>query len=317
MRYYDLNIAPVGAKVPFRRWTSHPNGVFDPGALNVEFDMPLSTYDTPMGMQTITVHGISLQDLTNAQQFVGMQIVMKAGMQAGLPLANPKQAGTILVGQVFQSFGNWEGTEMTLDFVVTASIYGPTSPGNLVLNWTAGMELSTALLNCFAVAYPTYPTVINISSNLVAPEDHKGFYTSLDSLASWLRQYTSDQLLNTVYIAIQGGKIQIFDSLYSPPPTQLAFADMIGQPTWIAPNIMQVKTVMRADMVLGGILKMPQGLQNQPGIVLTSAKSYPSNEKYQSAFQGTFKIIQLRQVGNFRTPDGASWATILNCSVNG
>ena len=43
MRYYDLSLTKTGATTPYLRWTSHPKGVYDPGALNIEFDMPTST----------------------------------------------------------------------------------------------------------------------------------------------------------------------------------------------------------------------------------------------------------------------------------
>ncbi|MEB2545195.1 hypothetical protein [Burkholderia cenocepacia] len=78
---------------------------------------------------------------------------------------------------------------------------------------------------------------------------------------------------------------------------------------------MQVKLVMRADIQLGTELLMPRGLQNTPGIVLTSSASMPSNQKYKSAFQGKFVVNDLRHIGNFRALDGASWVTVANCGV--
>jgi hypothetical protein len=34
--------------------------------------MPVAAYHTPVGGGTVTVHGIALQDLSQAQQFAGM-----------------------------------------------------------------------------------------------------------------------------------------------------------------------------------------------------------------------------------------------------
>jgi hypothetical protein len=329
MRYYDITVTPVGGTTPFRRWTSHPNGIFDPGALNVEFDIPIVGYGTPMGGQSVTVEGVPLQDLLQAYQFgpqvvdgvqqPGMMFSMKGGMQAGLPLANPTQAGIITAGQIFQSFGNWEGTEMTLDFVLNPAQYSLDLPGNIVLNWTANTLLSQALRETLSVAYPDLPLSINISDQLVQNHDEIHFCSTLDQLAQVLTEITQGNFLGSSYpgvsITIQGGKLFVLDSTFTPNTVQLAFTDFVGQPTWIAPNVMQIKLVMRGDIQLGTTLKMPLGLQNNPGIVLTSASSMPSSLKYKSSFQGNFLVNELRQVGNYRSPDGASWVTIANCSV--
>ncbi|WP_261524796.1 hypothetical protein [Burkholderia multivorans] len=319
MRYYDITITPEGGTKPFRRWTSHPNGKFDPGALNIEFDIPVATYGTPLGGQSLLIEGVPLEDLLQAQQFAGMNLTMKGGMQAGLPLANPKQAGLIAAGQVWQSFGNWEGTEMTLDFVLNPALYTLDEPGNIVLNWTAGMTLAQALKQTLSVAYPTMPALINISDKLVQTHDEVHRCSTLEQLAQLLVEVTQGNFLGSDYagvqITIQAGQIVVYDSTYKPNTVQLAFTDFVGQPTWIAPNVMQVKLVMRADIQLGSELLMPQGLQNTPGIVLTSSSSLPSSLKYKSAFQGKFSVIELRHIGNFRALDGASWATIANCAV--
>jgi hypothetical protein len=318
-RYYDITLTPEGASKPVRRWTSHPNGVFDPGALNVEFDIPVTTYGTPVGGQSITIEGVPLADLLQAQQFAGMKFSMKGGMLAGLPLANPKQSGLITVGQVFQTFGNWEGTEMTLDLVLNPSQYTLDNPGNFVLSWRAGQQLSDALLQTLSVAYPDTIIEITISDRLVQSHDEVHRCSTLEQLAQMLVEITQGHFLGDGYdgvqITMQGGKIIVYDSTQQPTVVQLAFTDFVGQPTWIEPNIMQIKLVMRADLQLGTQVKMPQGLQNSPGIVLTSASSLPSNLKYKSSFQGSFEVIELRQVGNYRSSDGSSWVTIAKCAV--
>ncbi len=103
MRYYDITLTPQGSSTPIKEWTSHPNGNYNPSAQEIEFDILTAPFGTPVGAQAITIYGISLQDLTNAQQFAGMSITISAGMKAGLPLANPKQSGVILVGTVWQA----------------------------------------------------------------------------------------------------------------------------------------------------------------------------------------------------------------------
>lgn len=319
MRYYDLIVTRPGESKPYRRWTSHPSGTtgpFDPGALDIEFDMPVLPYATPTGGQTLSIHGVSLEDLTQAQQFAGLNVELKAGFQKGLPLANPAQSGTILTAQIFQSFGNWEGTDMTLDFVLYPSVYTTTNPGNIILNWKAGTTLATAMQQTISVAYPDMQQSISLSSNLVAPADLPGMYGTLEEFAQFIGDYTQSNFQNRVEVSIQAGKIIIFDSSYKPAPVQINFNDFVGQPTWIEPNIIQLKTAMRADLQLGSIIRMPTGLQNAPGLVTTTAASLPSSLKYQSTFKDSFTIIELRQIGSFRSPASADWSTIFNCVVN-
>jgi hypothetical protein len=311
-RYYDITIGLQGGS-PISVWSSHPNGVFDPAAANVEFDMPVLPYDTPSGGQSILIEGVSLQQISQAQQLTGMQVTIKGGMQKGLPLANPAQAGTLVQGQIFQSFGNWEGTQMELAMVILPSPYSMQNTKPIVLPWAKGQPLSDALNQMFATSFPGMPVSMNIGSNLVATNDSHHFDYTLEGIAYKVSDLTEQLFQQKVYITIQCGKIVVFDSTYQPSPIQIAFMDLIGQPTWINVNTMQVKTVMRADLQVGGMITMPQGIQNAPGLVSTTQAALPSSIKYQSAFQNTFQITELRHVGNYRATDASAWCTILNC----
>ena len=292
-------------------WNSQTNGTDNPGALNCEFDFFEYTYGTPMGNSTLTIHGVSLQDLQQAQNFAGQQLSMRAGMSAGFPLAVPAQAGIILQGPVFQCFGNWIGTEMTLDFVVASSLYTMDSPGNIVLNWKAGTTLQSALQTCLSIAYPNASIVFKIGQYVLGNDD-VGVYSNLSNLAKHVKSVTKSGASLGVDIVYQntGSTILVLDGSVQSTPVQIQFTDFIGQPTWIDIYTMQFATVMRADIGVGTAVKMPQGLQDVPGIVTTAAAAYPSQLKYQTAFQGTFQITSVRQVGNFRDPSGASWSTV-------
>ncbi|CDY79483.1 hypothetical protein BGLT_02264 [Caballeronia glathei] len=315
-RFYELSLTPQGTTTPTRVFTSHPKGVYDPAALEIEYDALVGPYGTPSGASTVTLRGISLKDLTQSQQFAGMTLELKAGMKAGLPLVNPAQAGTILKGQIFQSYGNWEGVEQTLDFVVIPATFTIDNPGNFVLNWTAGTQLSTALQQTFSVAYPNMPVDMHISSDFVQNFDEIHVCGTLDQLAQAVSEITEGVFDNPVTIGIQGGRVVVFDKTFLPTPIQLAFTDFVGQPTWIAVNTIQLKMVARADLVMGGMVRMPQGLQNLPGFVTTSSNSFPSTIKNQTTFQNNFIVSELRQIGSFRSADATQWVTIANCIMN-
>lgn len=317
MRYYDLSITPEGVSTPFRRWTSHPNGSFDPGALDIELDMPLTAYATPVGGQVVTIHGVPLEDLTQAQQFTGMTLTLYGGMKAGLPLANPSQAGLLIKGFITQSYGNWEGTEMTLDLVVYPSKYTTGDPGNFILNWRAKQPLDEALRNSLSIVYPGVPVTINIGTNLVNDHDEIGLYHTLEEFSTIVGAITEHDFQQRVEVAMWGGKIVIYDPTHKPPATQIQFTDLIGQPTWIDKNIMQMKTVMRADLQISGAISMPKGFQNTPGFVNTTQASLPSSMKYQSAFKNDFQIVEMRHIGHFRSSDSADWCTVFNCVTGG
>lgn len=315
-RYYSLTLAAQGSTTPTRTWTSHPNGTYDPGALQIEYDALIGPYGTPSGASTVTVRGIPLQDLSQTQQFAGMTLELKAGMAApGLPLISPSQAGSILKGTVFQSFGNWEGEEQTLDFVVIPGVYTASNPGNILLDWSAGEQLSAALTQTFSIAYPGTQVLMNISNDLVQNHDEPHICGTLDQLAQVVGDITEGIFDNRVTIGIQAGKIVVFDTKYKSSPIQLNFNDFVGQPTWIGVNTIQVKMVARADLQMGAMVRMPQGLQNAPGVIATTAASSPSTVKYQTAFQNNFIVQELRQIGNFRSADARQWTTIANCLV--
>lgn len=322
-RYYDLTLSDPKTNNVIRRWTSHPNGTNqprDPGALDIEFDLLVTDYGTPQGSNTstITLHGVALADITQAQSFTGLVLTLKGGMQAGLPLASPKQAGLLLVGQVFQSFGNWVGTEMTLDFVVSGSPYTLDAPGNFSLAWPAGQPLTVGIPQVLTQAYPNVKQAIQINENLVFPNDEYHTCSTLREFAQFVQGLTVG-FLDTDYpgvsITIQGDEFLVYDGSATAVTVRLAFTDFVGQPTWIDQNVMQVKTVLRSDIQLSNAVLMPQGLQNLPGVVATSPASYPSQSKYQSAFQGKFTVAEMRHIGSFRSSDAAQWATVLNCAV--
>jgi hypothetical protein len=314
-RFYSLTLTPQGSTTPAYTWTSQPNGIYDPGSLQIEYDALVGLYGTPTGASTVRIRGIPLQLISQAQQFAGMTLELKAGMAApGLPLITPSQAGTILKGNVYQSFGNWEGVEQTLDFVVMPGVYTIIDPGNFVLNWTAGTQLSAALQQTFSVAYPNVPVDMNISADLVQNHDEPHVCGTLDQLAQVVGDITEGVFDNRVNIGIQSGRIVVFDQTYVPSPIQLNFNDFVGQPTWIAVNTVQIKMVARADLRLGGIIKMPQGLQNLPGIATATQNSaLPNGAKYTASFQSNFIVNELRQIGNFRSNDAAQWVTVANC----
>ena len=265
-----------------------------------------------MGNSTIVVEGVDPVVLSNAQSFANQTIELRAGMGPGLPLANPAQAGLILQGEVFQVFGNWEGTEQNITFVTIPSPYTISNPGNIVLNWTAGTSLATALTNTLQTAYPNATLRVNISNTVLSHTEVHACAT-LTQLAQFLSGITTTDLT----ITANGSVITVADNIYKPAPKTLVFTDFVGQPMWLKPNQIQIRTVLRADIQVRDIIQMPQGFSNMPGFVQTTQQSMPSQINYTSAIKGQFYVFSIRHVGNLRQPNGNNWCTLINAAPIG
>jgi len=111
-----------------------------------------------------------------------------------------------------------------------------------------------------------------------------------------------------VSIVLNNGQVAAHDGTQSSSAKMLNFTDFIGQPSWIGPNLISAKVVMRGDLAVGNDITLPTntilnvgggGLQGQ-GLT----------------FSGTWKIMSLRHVGSSRAPDGNAWCTIVEAYNN-
>lgn len=318
MRYYNVAITdPTSGKdFPFKslgglQLTSLlTNGNPNPAALNIELDAVEYNYATPDQNSTwLRVWGLGLQDLASSFDLNGKNIKLSVGMSRGLPLANPAQQGLIINGQIFQAFGNWIGTEQTLDINIGPATGSPANPTNFTFYWKAGTPLSTALAQTLSTALPNFKQRIQISPNLVVGADETGYYQSLGQLAQWVNARTKPILGGSyggVQITSDGDTVNVWDSATKPSNDPIAInpQDLLGQPTWFAPATISVKVVMRGDLNIGDLITLPQTL------ITTQGNAF-SRFSDQSTFNGTFQILQMHHYGNFRQPDAMSWNTTL------
>lgn len=325
MRYYKIVIE----NGPTFQSTLGDGGQNDSGALQVELDIFEASLALPSssGMSYARIWGVPIQMIAQASQFNYKNIDVTVGMSAGLPLADPSQQGLVLHGSIYPAFGNWIGTEMTLDFVIIApnhsSSIGPTpatqnNPANIVHNWQPGQPLSQAINSTLTTAFPSYTPQIDISPKLVLPYADVGFYRTFASYAGYIAQIsrsimgdpiTGAQNYHGVQMGVAGKQIRVFDQTGSNPKTvTIAFKDLVGQPTWLGLFTIQVKTVMRGDIHVGDTLKLPQTLTVAAA---TTGSQFRSN----SVFQGTAWVSTIRHVGNSRQPSGEAWVSIFDCIV--
>lgn len=309
MRYYTILILdPVTGKELQKYSSLNSNGTTIPGALNVEFDIPIWSLASPQGASYVRIWGVGIKTIGQANDLNKKIVQVYGGMAKGLPLANPQQSGLLLEGEITQAFGNWQGVNMTLDLIVQTSVGSAETPANIVLNWKAGQPLSEALIATLTAAYPERTILSTISANLVQNHDEPGVFQTVVQLAQWAKQKTQAMLggdYRGIDFLIKQKQFYLYDGTSSTKAKTIAFKDLIGQPTWIGPDTIQFKTVMRADICTPDYVVLP------PGQVTNTAQSY-SQYRNQSQFTGVFQITGTRSVGCYTQNDGNSWVTIFD-----
>ncbi len=340
MRYYRIVITdpktgnvitPPGftaANLGGASYTSFVNGKTLPAAWNVELDVPVIDAATSQGFSMARVWGVSVAEVSASNDLIGKNIAIYGGMQKGLPLANPAQAGLLVSGTIFQCFGNWQGPVMTLDFVISPVPASASDPGgigtlkkprNFTLNWQGGQPLGPALKSCLQTAFPGCTVNVDVSANIVRPQGDtpSGFYSTLEQLAQAVRSMSLSIVKTAGYAGVSivpvGTTISASDGS-SPSaggsPIAIAFQDLIGQPTWIeSPNI-SFKTVMRGDFAVGRKLTLPQTT------VTNTQQAFSSIVNQKATFQGGFSVISMRHVGDYRSPTAESWVTAFEATPN-
>ena len=346
-RYYEIIVSPPSPTVPGataktvnqpltvniaktiggRAWQSHPGGVVDPAAQNVSFDVMVLPAAVAHGASFVTIEGIGLHDLSEVNNFRPTTdgpwtFELYAGMQGGLPLSARQPApGLLFGGIVLDAFGNWQGTEMNLSFLVVPGQYSLESPGNLVLDWQKGMDLSSALATMLHQAYPNRILEIDIQSGMVNSHHALHYASSLKQMAEYIAEITKGWGGVTAYpgvsIVVQNNTVMAFDGTNTgkQSPIQISYDSLVGQPTWIGAVTVAITTIMRSDTSVGDVIEMPAGMSEMPGAVFTQATIGNAFLNQKVMFSGKFTVIGVRHCGDFRSDDGAQWVTVIHATA--
>jgi hypothetical protein len=101
-------------------------------------------------------------------------------------------------------------------------------------------------------------------------------------------------------------------------PLMISYIDLIGQPTWIGPQQIQVTTVMRADLQTGYFIQLPptRVTVTAPaltggGAIGTASSPFVSNIN----FNGIYMVQDCHHLGNYKDPTALAWVSIFNCTV--
>jgi hypothetical protein len=282
----------------------------DPNALNVEMDLLEAPQHAPKAAGTVRIWGLDLATTLNAAKtYTNKKIQVYGGMQKGLPLANPNKQGLLLEGLVWPAFGTWIDTNMFVEFIIPV----PTGSGdvpnaaNIIHNWPKNQPLAQSMKQSLSQAFPTYTPKIDISSSLVRNYTQTGFYQTLGQYASFIYQHSIEIINNPSYLGVHiwthGSNIIVSDFTQQSGAKTVDPWDLIGQPSWMSPNEVQVKMVMRGDIEPGDYITLP------PTLAQLNREAAIPNSPASNIIQGSFYVKWIRHTGNFRQPDWPSWCS--------
>lgn len=291
-------------------------------------EIPVAPSHQPKGNAWVRIWGLSIKDLTGAFNLnptpqngqKGALVAVYGGMSKGLPLANPAQARLLVKGQVIQCYGNWLGTAQTVDLILQPGGQGSsTEPVNYSIDWRAGTTMADAISATLATALPAAKQSIKISPRLTQSYDQAGYYASLAQLNMVLNPLSKTIITDIGYpgvtMSYDGETVTVQDGSAAPSSTvTIAYQDLIGQPTYIGPLTIQIKTVMRGDIEIGTKVILPAGL------VTSSASAFQglsgTNPANNLTFSGPYPVQSIHHFGNFRQPDASSWCTVIEMLVS-
>lgn len=334
MRYYRLEITTPDGNYPIdaNGKTIYPlDTSVTPGrGLHIEFDGYITGQDTVNGGTLITIYGLPISIISQAVKLRGCTVRLRAGFVAGLPLANPNQAGWIFHGEVLNSYANWIGTHQTLNLVLNPS--PPTKPDgsnfSIQMDGQEGERLADVLTRNLKKAYPDdYVVSVNIGYNLVLPEAWFGVYPRIGPFATAVRSLSKgivqDESYSGVQVTVQAGRVIVFDNIATQDKiTEILPRELLGQPTWISNNQVSFKCPLRADLLPGNFIRLPESIISGPAAILSvnSADTWAVGRSGKNAvnFSGDFLIQTTRHVGQFLNPNANdAWVTIYQAVAKG
>jgi hypothetical protein len=346
VRYYDIKITKKGGTLfvpPSMKalgmrntsYTSYVRGNNVTSALDIELDLPVLTADEPQG-GIVQIFGVGLEDLAQVNNLSEATIEIRGGMKKGLPLAVPHAPDLLVRGTIIKCFGNWQGVNTVLALIIEPLVDDADKPPNLALNVPDGQTLSQGLKAVLQTAYPDYTITVSISDELKVKGQQSGYYGTLTQLSLAVKQFTKDKqfrgikrLDGTPYrgvsVTIGDKTITVSDGTQQSStagttqdnPREIQFYEIIGQPTWIDPLIINFKTVLRGDLKVDDYIKLPKTLATPyvltgTGAVSALEQNDPLPSQNNLVFQGVFQILGLHHFGHFRQADGDSWATSID-----
>lgn len=197
------------------------------------------------------------------------------------------------------------------------------TPVNLIHNMQPNQPLSSAIKQTLSAAFPGASTSVNVSPSLKLNYQDAGFHESLQQYAGYINQLSQSILGTSGYQGVKiwasGCGLKVSDGTQGGFNTiNLNYFDLIGQPTWISPTEINIKSIMRSDIEIGDTVTLPA---NTPVAIALSpgpgAGAFTSGQGLNSltlGFTGSFKVTHVWHIGDSRHPDGAQWCTVIQAA---
>jgi hypothetical protein len=232
------------------------------------------------------------------------------------------------IGQLGEILANTIGAATTTHGNVKSSFFGGGSqqplaaPINFMHNMQPGQPLGSAIQETLQRAFPAASIRVAISPNLVQSHQDSGTYSNFRQYAKAMEDL-SHSILGPESSGYYGAQfstkanyVDVWD--FSQPIERTVTIDpldLIGQPTWIDIAKINIKTVLRGDIMSSQELILPPNLLTTIGggsTVHLSAGPLPL-QRARVGISGKFYVTKVRHVGDFRNPDGVGWSTDIEC----
>lgn len=327
MRYYKIKIEGG------LEFCSVVNGQNDPGALDVEFQLTVAHFQVTAGASNyVKIWGVPLSLIGNANKLFKKSIEVYGGMTDGLPLATfqVSNQGLLCSGTIMPAFGNWQGTDISLDMIIapggegTPGMGAPNDHKNIIHNWPANTPLSQSVENTLKTAFPKMKLNINISDNLKLSYPDLGFYNSIGQFSQYINAISMSILgkkkgYSGVKTFVKNNTIHVMDNEKGPSngTIKIDYRDLIGQPMWVDQGTIQVKVIQRHDIDQADTFTLPPCL-----ITMSAGGGWGAqiSEIGSSNISNTSQVFTVKTVshyGKFRQNDSSSWCTVIDATVAG
>lgn len=337
MRWYTIKFSGQPSdfpnlQVPLVYSSLDNSGNFNPGALEVKFDIVNAVGHLIGKSGHLRIHNVPLSICQRARYYQGLDIVIYAGFMnnptTGFKLVRPKQSGVIGWGKVQACIPNYMGTEMVMDFIIIPSFTGspelsvppsrtstPTKPYNFL--WkpnTSFIEAVKATFNPLGITV-TGSVDSRVLNNTNRPIDlmNSTYYQFANFINTKTRVIvnqplpTEQQTYDGVEMTFTDPKtVFLSDNTGGRDTVRLEIDEFIGQPSIFTPYGLQIQSVhpLRSDVLVSGYVQYP-AISAQVGLLpVAGTQNRPltgSNKK--------LKVNQVRHIGTFRDTSPQGWAT--------
>lgn len=189
------------------------------------------------------------------------------------------------------------------------------TPANLIHNMQPGQWLGDAIKQTLSTAYSGANIVTNISQSLKTAYQDSGIFQNLQQLVGYYKPLGQSLAKGGLGLDLyaHGNTIHVTDWTQPPATIQLAYTDLIGQPTWIGPNEVFFSTVMRADLIPAvTTVSFPRtifAVDLAAGGFNAARVTSNLHPSLRMTFNSNVWLHKVRHVGDSRSPDGQAWRT--------